>query len=215
MGEYADLELDRYTTTRYGFSIYGYNDTYLCNRERERNMSDFTTVFVTGKIYWAKVIGKPVANYEGTAREWTFDFVPDDTSFLKEHGLLDRLKDPKEPVDGPFLRLRKPELDSEGKENEPIRIYTDENEAWDGALLGNGTEVDLKLTVADWGRGKKKSIWTKAIRVTKLVPYVSNEFAGMDKDGEKKTAAKGKAKAASKAKPLSELDEDLDDEVPF
>lgn len=175
-------------------------------------MADFTTEFVKGKIYWAKVVGKPVNNYEGDAREWTFDFVPENTTFLKQHGLLDRLKEPRGVIEKPFLRLKKPELDSEGKLNDPIKIVDADNKAWGSALIGNGSSVDLRLTVADWGRGKKKSIWTKAIRVTDLVEYKSNEFAGMDNsDDEPRSSRKTKAKS----KPLSELDEDLDDEIPF
>ena len=175
-----------------------------------------TTVFVSGRVFWAKIIGQPRTNYEGDAREWAYDFVPDDTSFLKEHKLLDRLKDPKDPIDGPFLRLKKPELDKDGNPNEPIRIYDEDNQAWDDRLLGNGTKVDVKLSIVDWGVGKKKSIYTTAIRVTDLVPYVSNGFGAMD-------AAKGEGNAAapppqarkpSNTRGGAGLD-DLDDDVPF
>lgn len=172
-------------------------------------MSDFTTVFVSGKIYWAKILGKPVPNYDGDAREWTYDFVPDDITFLKTHGLLDRLKeDKKGTMGGDFLHLRKPELDSEGEKNEPIRIYDADNLPWDSeTLIGNGSDVDLKLTIADWGKGKKSSIWTKAIRITNHVPYVSNEFAGM---GEAEPVKK-----PDKPKTKSRVMEDLDDDIPF
>lgn len=173
-------------------------------------MAEYATEFASGTVYWAKIVGKPVDNYERTGREWTVDFVPDDASFLKAHGLLDRLKEPKEPVSGPFLRLKKPELDSEGNKNEPIKIVDANNQPWDGSKIGNGSRVDVKLTIADWGRGKKKSIWIKVIRVTEHIPFEVDEFAGMGEP------AANKAKAAPKkaAKPLAELD-DISDEVPF
>lgn len=171
-------------------------------------MSDFTTEFVTGTLYWAKIIGKPVDNYERTGKEWTVDFVPDDTSFLKQHGLLDRLKEPKEPISGPFLRLRKPELDGNGDKNDPISISDSDKQPWGTDKIGNGSRALVKLTIADWGRGKKKSIWVKAIRVIDHVPYEVDEFAGADESSKTRSSK-------PKAKPLSELDEDLNDEVPF
>lgn len=175
-------------------------------------MVDFTTVFVSGSVYWAKVVGKPVNNYEGDAKEWTFDFVPDDVTFLKEHRLLDRLKEARDPIPGDYLRLKKPELDSEGNKNDPIEIIDSEDNPWDDRLIGNGSRVDLKLTIADWGKGKFKSIWTKAIRVTDLVEYKASAFAGMSKEDESPKASKSKAQA--KAAPKTVLAELDDDELP-
>jgi len=172
-------------------------------------MTDSTTVFVSGKIYWAKVF-TPVNNYEGTAKEWTLEFEPEDVTFLKEHKLLDRLKN-KQEGRPEYLTLRKPELDKDGKKNEPIRIYNKDNEAWDGSNIGNGSDVDVKLRIVDWGKGKKKSIYVTAIRVTNHIPYTSNEFGAMDA-GEVEKKVKAKAPAAKAASP--ELD-DLDDDIPF
>lgn len=170
-------------------------------------MADASTVFVSGKIYWAKIIGAPRTNYEGTGREWAYEFEPDDVTFLKEHKLLDRLKDKySDEGRGDYITLRKPEFTSQGEKNEPIRIYDGDNQAWDtNKLLGNGTKVDAKLRIVDWGKGKKKSIYTLALRVTDLVPYVSNEFGGMD-------AAAPKTKTKPKATAV--VDE-LDDDIPF
>lgn len=180
-------------------------------------MAERSTVFATGKIYWAKIIGTPRPNYDGDAREWAYEFVPDDTTFLKEHGLLDRLKDKedaKNPDKGDYLVLRKPEFTKAGDENEPIRVYDSDNTPWDGRLIGNGTRVVVKLTIVDYGKGKKKGIYTAAIRVMDLVPYESNEFGAFDaeNDGPPPKTKGGKAKSASKAG--SEFD-DLDDDIPF
>lgn len=169
-------------------------------------MADYTTVYVSGEIYWAKVF-VPVMNYDGDGKEWSMDFVPDDVTFLKEAKLLDRLKEAKDPIPGDYIRLKKPEKNKDGEKNEPIRIYDEDNNQWEhGKLIGNGTKADVKLTVADFGKGKKKAIWVKAVRIIDHVPYVSNEFAGMDnKDSEKKTT-KPKTKAGF---------DDLDDDLPF
>lgn len=176
---------------------------------------DKTTVFVRGKVYWPKIVGDGALhdNYDGDAREWSYELAPDDTDFLKDAGLLDRLKtkeDAKNPDKGSFLVLRKPELNKDGEKNDPIRIYDADNQPWDeDTLIGNGTEVVAKLTIVKWGKGKKASIWTTAIRVEDLVPYESDEFSAFDGGGDE--APKPKKKAASKKTET----EDLDDDIPF
>lgn len=193
-----------------------------------------TKVFVSGTVYWAKIIGDEalVTNYDGDGKEWSIEFEPDDVSFLKEHRLLDRLKDPlayagrlrdKGEDDkaqkaeeaaagrGDYLILRKSELNKDGDKNKPFTVYDADNQPWDDRLLGNGTKVDMKLDIRDWGPGKKKSIYATAIRVTDLVPYESDPFAGMDKPTAKPEPRKAKPAKA----PLAELDGDDEDEIPF
>lgn len=175
-----------------------------------------TKVFASGTVKWAKIVGDKalVSNYDGDGREWTFQFHPDDTSFLKEHKLTDRLKD-KDDGSGPYLIIKKPEFNKDGEKNEPFRIYTEDNEPWDDRLIGNDSRVDVKIDIRDWGVGKKKSIYAAAIRVTDLVSYQSNEFAGMDTGkatGTSKEAAAPVKKSVTKK--AVELDE-LDDDVPF
>lgn len=172
-----------------------------------------TTVFATGKIYWAKIFGKPRPNYDGDANEWTLEFEPDDVSFLKEHKLLDRLKD-RNGEREPYLILRKSEFNKDGEKNEPIRVYNENDEAWGDKLIGNESRADLKLVIADYGKGKKKGIYVNAIRVTELVPYASNEFGGMDAAKSPAKAPKSAGTQKAPAKKTEDL-EDLDDEIPF
>lgn len=216
MGEYADYEFDRWVTRNYGFSPYGLTKETSNYRKRKSNLSTSTIVFVPGKIYWAKIVGQnsAVPNYEKTAKEWTYELEPDDISFLKEHRLLDRLKD-KNATDGrgEYLFLKKPERNKDGELNTPIKIYDKDNNDWDDRLLGNGTRVVAKLKITDWGAGKKKSIWTQAIRVEELVPYEGKSGGAFsDYDGNDDTPAKPAAKA--KTRKAAELD-DLDDNIPF
>lgn len=195
-----------------------------------------TTVFTTGKVYWAKIVGDKALtnNYEGTGREWTFEFEPEDPSFLKDHRLLDRLKDPlayakrledrgeheraekaREAAEGrgDYLLLKKAEFNKDGEKNPPFKIVDEDNQPWgDERLIGNGSTVDLKLNIIDWGAGKKKSIWCSAIRVKDLVVYETDEFAGMDGDSPKPKAEKTQK---PKTKALAEEFEDLDDDIPF
>ena len=171
-----------------------------------------TTVFLSGKLYWAKVLGNPVPNYGGDAREWTFEFEPDEkgVEILKKHKLDDRLKtkeDPKNPNKGKFIVLRQKELRFDGTPNNPIRIYDADDNAWDPSkLIGNATAADVKIDIRDYGVGKKKGIYPAAIRITELVSYQSSEFGGMDKGDE------GAAAPKRKAAPQPKL---LDDDIPF
>jgi hypothetical protein len=171
--------------------------------------------FLSGRLFWAKVTGNPVPNYGGDAREWTFEFEPDEkgVAILKTHKLDDRLKekeDAKNPDKGRFLVLRKKEFSMDGKENPPIRIYDSEDNAWGGALIGNGSAADVKIDIRDYGVGKKKGIYPVAIRVTDLVAYQSSEFGGMGK--EEKAAPPAKAR---KPAPKADFAADLDDDIPF
>lgn len=183
-------------------------------------MVDFTTIFVEGKVYWAKIVGNKALhdNYDKDGREWSYELVPDDTTFLKEHRLLDRLKDnpdPQNPDKGEYLYLKKPEFNKDGDKNDPITILDSDNEPWSGKLLGNGTRVVAKLTIADFGRGKKKAIWTSAIRVEEHVPYEGNgEYDDSDpfgsyNGGKSKTATKSKPKTKAKTEELDGLDDDM------
>lgn len=181
-------------------------------------MTEFTTEFVSGKIYWAKVF-KPVDNYERTGKEWTFDFVPDEKGIevLKKHRLLDRLKEPRDPIPGDYIRLRKPELDKDGNRNDPIRVLDEDNEDWENGNIGNGSSADLRLTIADFGKGKKKAIWTSAIRVTDHVPHEGGTQSDDPFGGYSSSSASPKktTKKAPKGKTVVEELDELDDDIPF
>lgn len=173
-----------------------------------------TTVFITGKLYWAKVLGNPVYNKFNDNNEWAFELEPDaaGVATLKKLGLSDRLKDKYEDR-GRFISLRKTELAKDGSPNAPIRVYNADNEPWDQkALIGNASVGDVKLDVRDYGPTKKKGVYPVAIRVTEHVEYQSSEFGGMDGPAGatgNETPAKGRAKAKA------EFADDLNDDVPF
>lgn len=201
-------------------------------------------VFVKGTLYWPKIVGRSAAvtNYDGDGKEWTFELEPEDTDFLKEHRLLDRLKDPLAYAErleergedekaeaarkaaegrGDYLLIRKPTETKDGEPTDPFRIYDEDNEPWgEDRLIGNGSKADVKLKIVKWGAGKKSSIYCMAIRITDHVPYETDEFAAMDNEtgSDKPKAQKPKRKAAAKkadTKGKSEELDDLDDSIPF
>jgi hypothetical protein len=164
------------------------------------------TEFLTGKLYWAKVLGEPRPNFAKDGREWAFEFEPDEkgVQILKKHKLADRLKDKYEDR-GKFLTLRKPEFNKDGNPNPPIRVYDSEDNEWDKTkLIGNGTRAHLKIDIRDYGVGKKKGIYPAAIRVVDLVQFESSEFGAMDvPDGDRPATDDFKK------------DFGLDDDLPF
>lgn len=146
--------------------------------------SQKTTAYITGKIYWAKVLGAPRMNYNQDGKEWTFELEPDEAglAILKEHGLTDRLKNKYEDR-GKYISLKKKELSADGRENGPIRIYDASNAVWSqSTLIGNASLGDVRLDIRDYGPGKKKGIYPIAIRIKDLIPYEGSDFAGMDGD---------------------------------
>lgn len=172
-----------------------------------------TTVFLSGKVYWAKITGEPRPNYEGTAREWTMEFEPNEAGakVIEQHKLADRFK--TKEGRGKYLVLRKKEFSQDGNPNTPIRIYDEDNNDWDKSkLIGNASDADVKVDIRDYGVGKKKGIYPVALRVTGLIEYQSaDEFSAMDKgDGNEVKAAKPKGPA-----PKRGFAEDLDDDLPF
>lgn len=176
------------------------------------------TVFISGKLHWAKVLGAPVMNYNKDGREWTFELEPNEAGLqtLIKQGLTDRIKgngynigtkgQHKERT--PFIPLKKSELNKDGNPNPPIRIYDADDTEWDTTkLIGNASGGDVKLDIRDYGPGKKKGVYPVAIRVTDLIEYQSSEFGGMDADA-------GKPAKAKKADDFNK-DFGLDDDMPL
>lgn len=187
------------------------------------------TIFISGKLSWAKVLGEPVPNYNKDAREWTFELEPDEKGLqtLIKHDLSDRIKGKGYNIGtkgqhkdrDPFIQLKKSEFNKDGNPNPPIRIYDSNDAEWDpknndkGAptnLIGNGSTADVKLDVRDYGPGKKKGIYPVAIRVNELVPYQSSEFGGMDNNENEKASP-----ATKKNDFKKDFAEELNDDVPF
>lgn len=155
-----------------------------------------STDFITlrGKTNFAKVLGKPVENYDKDGNEWKLDFIitnpKEDLPRLKKLGIANKVKQREDYLDGvPHLTLRHAEyqkgLDENGKriKNDPPAVVDVTGAAWDqNKLLGNGTVIDLKMRVANYGKGFHKGIYIAGIRVLELVPYNRTVFDDMDED---------------------------------
>lgn len=142
--------------------------------------------YLTGTGHWMKVLGPPVPNYARDGYEWTFDFTPDAESLakIKELGLAKKLKN-KDDARGDFLALKQKELTSKGKKNDPITVVDARNRIWDPDVkIGNGSTIEVKIDVVDYGKAMPTGVYVRAIRVLDLVPYVRQEFAPLPEDSE-------------------------------
>jgi len=112
-------------------------------------------------------------------------------------------------------------LKADGEPADPIRIVNANNERWGNDLIGNGSMVDAKFVVKDYGKGRKKGMYIRAIRVLELVPYVPQDFAPLTSDDEffaeeatPTTPAENTVEAElQRMDAENEADDDLNDDV--
>lgn len=140
--------------------------------------------YVTGTVNWAKVLGKPVANFNRDGFEWTFDFIPNDEALalFRELKIVDKMK---EKGGVKFLRFTQKEKRADGSANFPITVVDARNRPWDpNVKIGNGSLIEVKFKVVDYGKGKPTGVYPQAIRVLELKPYVRQEFEPLPEDSE-------------------------------
>ena len=156
-------------------------------------------------------------------KDWSIDVTPDKEglALIKKLGLSDRLRDPKEgdTREERFLTFRHNEFKADGSKADPIRVVEakgDKNVPWDGRLIGNGSDIEAKFVCKDYGVGRKKGMYLRAIRILNLVPYVSEDFAPLTPDDEFFSATEEKPtefiKLPDGLEPI--VDDDLNDDVP-
>ena len=151
-------------------------------------MSNTQTVVIRGKASYAKVLGDPVLTYDKLSKEWKMDLeVSKDTEKeLKGYGIADKVKKKDNYLDGkPHLSFKQPEYQKSGKPNEPIKVSDILGEPWDDKnLIGNGSDVEVRFVVVDYGPGKKKGMYIRSIRVLRLVEYNKGDFKPIQEDDE-------------------------------
>lgn len=147
---------------------------------------------MTGKGYWMKVLGEPVPDYNRTGKEWVFDFTPDDEgmALIKELKIKDKMKF-KSDERGDFITFKQKEFQANGKRNLPVTVVDARNQPWDPKLnergeptnkIGNGSTVEVKFRVVEYGKGMPTGVYPQAIRVLEHVPFVRQEFSPLPED---------------------------------
>lgn len=171
-----------------------------------------TAVF-RGKAQYAKVLGEPMLNYNKDGKEWKIDLVLADKGTLaeaKKLGIGDRIKQKDDYVDGQsYMTFKQAEFKRDGSANDPIKVTDILGNAWPkDKLIGNGSDVDVKFVVIDYGPGKKSGVYIRSIRVLKLVEYNKKEFDDLPEDDE--FAAEAKAAAEKRARDMEQFKKDFD-----
>lgn len=176
-------------------------------------MSERKTYYLRGKAMWAKILGEPVKNnFDPDQREWTIDFVPNAEGLAKAKSLKLNLKDRD---GGKVIQFRQREKRQDGSLNQPITVVGPDNERWNPEdKIGNGSDVDVKFEIVDYGKGKRQGVYLKSVRVLNHVRYERQEFAPLPEDDE---FFKPSSKAAEdKAFRETFMGEDaLDDDMPI
>ena len=177
------------------------------------------TVYLQGKLFWFKAQGAPRPNYDGDAREWTFEFEPNENSvsLLEDNKVGDRLRDRRDKKGyenrEPFLILKRGEFKKDGTRNDKIRIVDAANQTWpESTKIGNESIADVKVQIVDYGPRKKKGIYPLAVRVLELVPYEPQEFEPLAEDDPRVKAAKDKFGTEEQFRKDFDLEEDDEQE---
>lgn len=142
---------------------------------------------IQGKAFWAKVVGKPVKGYNEGDLEWSIDVAVDAAARKKlvELGLEEKIKN-KGDDRGDFINFKRRARKKDGTESKPIKIVDKYGKDWDGALIGNGSIVNVKFAVNEWEFGKKSGVRADilALQVWDLVEYADKEPFPVAEGGE-------------------------------
>lgn len=127
--------------------------------------------YLSGKAKWAKLF-KPDDKY----KNWQIQVYLDDAS-MKIYDETGMSMQKKRDDDGVFVTFRRPEAkvikDELVKFDPPAVLDADGNKL--DQLVGNGSEVTIKVIVYDTMKGKGHRL--EAVKVNKLIPYVKQETA--------------------------------------
>lgn len=147
-------------------------------------------VYLRGKAYWFKALGDPVDNYNKDGKEWIFDLSLDDDGVkqvksIKVQGKTAfNLKD-KDDERGQFVTLKQRAERRDGTPNKPIRVMDANGREWNqNKKLGNGSDIDVKIEVIDFGKGMFAGVYPRAVRVLNPIEYQSQEFEPLSEDDE-------------------------------
>lgn len=146
--------------------------------------------YLSGKAKWAKLF-KPDEKY----KNWQIQVYLDEPS-MKVYDESGMTMQKKQDDDGVFVTFRRPEakvIRDELVKFNPPEVLDDAGNKME-QLVGNGSDVTIKVIVYDTMKGKGHRL--EAVKVNKLVPYVKQETA------EAATAAAAAPAAAKKAIPF-------------
>lgn len=184
-----------------------------------------TDAMVRGRASYCKMLPQQShPNYNRDGFEWTLDVYElrkQDLETLKALGVGDRIKQKDSYLDGePYFKFKQKCERADGKKNDPVPVVDAEGRPWNpDNLIGNGSLLDVKFVVMDFGRGKPMGVYPRSIRVLDWVPYMANAFEELpeaDKQLVGNQPAPYTPPARSEPPELPRAARyDLDDDIPF
>lgn len=179
------------------------------------------------------MLGKPSPGYKGKGLFWTTDLVPDNINEARAKMGKDKIKD-KDDERGKFVSFKQEYKELVGKDGSkyftsPPKVFDAAGKKFpEDAKIGNGSKIDVKFKVVDYG-DDKVGIYPIAIRVVKFIPYEANEFEPIDEDDEFYSESKASVaeedfaeepepeveKPAPKSRKKAPVEDFDDDEIPF
>lgn len=194
------------------------------------------TITWRGTAHYSKILGDPILNYAKDGKEWKMVLEITDKGTLveaKKLGIDKKIKNKTDFLDGsPHISFTQRLNNRDGSENDPIDVVDAAGNPWDQSkLIGNGSKVDVRFVIVDYGKSMPKGVYIRGVRVLELVPFEGNDFAPLDEEDEFFKAAKAAEEQAEKDRELLAMsprpdedtsppfdttseDDELDDDIP-
>jgi hypothetical protein len=154
--------------------------------------------FISGEAHWASLIN-PNTKFEPS---WQIDVTVDEDTKEELEALGLDVKHKEEY--GDYIKLKRKCVTRKGDERDAPTIVDSKRNPWNGALIGNGSKVNVKFHAFDYNYNGKTGVSAEldSVQVVELVSY-GEDFGDVD-DGYVigADAAEGKK-------------DEWDDEVPF
>lgn len=166
MGDHADSAVEYFINRR----------SYTPNKKKDRKKlanKDTITAVVRGKTSFCKLLPDQLAlNYLKDGKEWSMDLQlsKEAVKDIKSYGIGSKIKTRDGYLDGqPYIRFTQKETNGQGEPNKPVEIIDILGNPWDDRRIGNGSVVDVKFLVRDYGA--QKGVYIRKVRVLDHVPF--------------------------------------------
>lgn len=185
-------------------------------------MAEKKTVFIRGKAQYPKIIN-PVPNYNKDGFEWTIDLALDPAGVAQATAEISKKKLKDSDAFGPYIRFKqgtqyKDAVTGEMKTRKAPEVVDAAGKPWNPDVkIGNGSLVDIKAQVVDYGAGKELGVYLQKVRVLDLISYEADDFPELTgEDAQFKEAAQAERPALREApETVGDIMDDLDDEIPM
>lgn len=139
------------------------------------------TIYLKGKANWVKVFPHnkdKKEEFHGPGGAYTLDLLVDKENFDKFAASGSRVR-PKSTEEGPVLKLRRKHTHSIEALGGPPQVVDKDKNEWDGTLIGNGSDVEVAVTVYDTKMGKGTRLeGVRVINLVELPPLEDGEEGG-------------------------------------